>query len=167
MHPGSNELNPIGCFKKPRPVTLASSFQNRRIHLVEVKYSEDTRPKKQLEASSSSTTPSVTIFQRPQLKSPSKPFCWVWAGSSTPLTLWSLLELGLDTHAATKLALKLHTYSVQYAYKGYKGKRPQSRCLTASLFINTHEVMKKKRKFVVILVYKKIDILGIHMVNGA
>eukprot|EP00983_Pelagomonas_calceolata_P111123 1159749-Pelagomonas_calceolata.AAC.9 len=28
--------------------------------------------------------------------------------------------------------------------KGYKGKRPQSRRLTASLFINSHEVMKKK-----------------------
>eukprot|EP00983_Pelagomonas_calceolata_P010286 334039-Pelagomonas_calceolata.AAC.1 len=37
-------------------------------------------------------------------------------------------------------------------YKGYKGKGPQSRRLTAILFINTHEVMKKKRKFVVILV---------------
>eukprot|EP00983_Pelagomonas_calceolata_P130939 1161729-Pelagomonas_calceolata.AAC.1 len=32
-----------------------------------------------------------------------------------------------------------------------RDNRPQSRRLTASLFINTHEVMKKKRKFVVIL----------------
>eukprot|EP00983_Pelagomonas_calceolata_P038183 1136701-Pelagomonas_calceolata.AAC.2 len=31
-------------------------------------------------------------------------------------------------------------------YKGYKGERPQSRRLTASLFINAHEVMKEKRK---------------------
>eukprot|EP00983_Pelagomonas_calceolata_P019668 619468-Pelagomonas_calceolata.AAC.1 len=30
-------------------------------------------------------------------------------------------------------------------------KRPQSRRMTASLFINTREVMKKKRKFVVVL----------------
>eukprot|EP00983_Pelagomonas_calceolata_P056483 1144603-Pelagomonas_calceolata.AAC.1 len=30
-------------------------------------------------------------------------------------------------------------------------KRPPSKRLTASLFINTHEVMKEKRKFVVIL----------------
>eukprot|EP00983_Pelagomonas_calceolata_P096953 1158190-Pelagomonas_calceolata.AAC.11 len=52
-------------------------------------------------------------------------------------------------------------------HKDYKGKRPQSRHLTASLFINTHEVMKKKRKFVVILVQKNINILGIQMVNGA
>eukprot|EP00983_Pelagomonas_calceolata_P013620 436694-Pelagomonas_calceolata.AAC.1 len=40
-------------------------------------------------------------------------------------------------------------------YKGQKGKRPQSRRLTASLsherFINTYEVMKGKRKSVVIL----------------
>eukprot|EP00983_Pelagomonas_calceolata_P059446 1145920-Pelagomonas_calceolata.AAC.2 len=28
-------------------------------------------------------------------------------------------------------------------YKGYNGKRPQSRRLTASLFINAHEIMKR------------------------
>eukprot|EP00983_Pelagomonas_calceolata_P000054 1484-Pelagomonas_calceolata.AAC.1 len=38
-----------------------------------------------------------------------------------------------------------------WTYKGYKGKRPQSRRLPASLFINTHKIMKEKRKFVVIL----------------
>eukprot|EP00983_Pelagomonas_calceolata_P112095 1159849-Pelagomonas_calceolata.AAC.5 len=32
-------------------------------------------------------------------------------------TLEPLEELGLDTHTATKLALKLHAHSVQYAYK--------------------------------------------------
>eukprot|EP00983_Pelagomonas_calceolata_P007512 244869-Pelagomonas_calceolata.AAC.6 len=51
--------------------------------------------------------------------------------------------------------------------RGTKEKKPQSRRLTASLFINTHEVIKKKRKFGVILVLKNIDILGIHMMNGA
>eukprot|EP00983_Pelagomonas_calceolata_P039585 1137235-Pelagomonas_calceolata.AAC.1 len=35
--------------------------------------------------------------------------------------------------------------------EGYKGKRPQSGRLTASLFINTHEIMKEKRKSVVVL----------------
>eukprot|EP00983_Pelagomonas_calceolata_P043973 1139107-Pelagomonas_calceolata.AAC.3 len=34
----------------------------------------------------------------------------------TPHTLEPLKELGLDTHAATKLALKLHAHSVQYAH---------------------------------------------------
>eukprot|EP00983_Pelagomonas_calceolata_P023673 745125-Pelagomonas_calceolata.AAC.1 len=42
--------------------------------------------------------------------------------------------------------------SRRMSYKGYKGRRPQSRRLTASLFNNTHEAMKKKKKFVVILV---------------
>eukprot|EP00983_Pelagomonas_calceolata_P067123 1149361-Pelagomonas_calceolata.AAC.1 len=51
-------------------------------------------------------------------------------------------------------------------YQGCKGKRPQSRRLTASLFINTHKVMKGKRKYAVILVSKIINILGIYMVNG-
>eukprot|EP00983_Pelagomonas_calceolata_P001507 50344-Pelagomonas_calceolata.AAC.2 len=34
-----------------------------------------------------------------------------------PHTLEPLKELGLDTHAATRLALKLYAHSVQYAYK--------------------------------------------------
>eukprot|EP00983_Pelagomonas_calceolata_P117013 1160375-Pelagomonas_calceolata.AAC.4 len=34
-----------------------------------------------------------------------------------PHTLEPLKELGLDTHTATRLALKLHAHSVQYAYK--------------------------------------------------
>eukprot|EP00983_Pelagomonas_calceolata_P061588 1146898-Pelagomonas_calceolata.AAC.1 len=34
----------------------------------------------------------------------------------TPHTLEPLKELGLDTHTATRLALKLHAHSVQYAY---------------------------------------------------
>eukprot|EP00983_Pelagomonas_calceolata_P061434 1146838-Pelagomonas_calceolata.AAC.1 len=35
----------------------------------------------------------------------------------TPQTLKPLKKLGLDTHTATRLALKLHAHSVQYAYK--------------------------------------------------
>eukprot|EP00983_Pelagomonas_calceolata_P074622 1152623-Pelagomonas_calceolata.AAC.1 len=35
----------------------------------------------------------------------------------TPYTLEPLKELGLDTHTANRLALKLHAHSVQYAYK--------------------------------------------------
>eukprot|EP00983_Pelagomonas_calceolata_P008870 288174-Pelagomonas_calceolata.AAC.1 len=38
-------------------------------------------------------------------------------------------------------------------YTGSKGERPQSRRLTAS--VNTHEIMKEKRKSAVILDYKK------------
>eukprot|EP00983_Pelagomonas_calceolata_P117787 1160445-Pelagomonas_calceolata.AAC.6 len=35
----------------------------------------------------------------------------------TPHTLEPLQELGLDTHQVTKLAMKLHAHSVQYAFK--------------------------------------------------
>eukprot|EP00983_Pelagomonas_calceolata_P086175 1156712-Pelagomonas_calceolata.AAC.2 len=35
----------------------------------------------------------------------------------TSHTLEPLIELGLDTHTATKLALKLRAHSVQYAYE--------------------------------------------------
>eukprot|EP00983_Pelagomonas_calceolata_P073857 1152295-Pelagomonas_calceolata.AAC.7 len=49
--------------------------------------------------------------------------------------------------------------------RGYKGKRPQSRRLTASLIKNAHEIIKEKRKCVAILVYN-LNILGIHMVPG-
>eukprot|EP00983_Pelagomonas_calceolata_P086528 1156779-Pelagomonas_calceolata.AAC.3 len=35
----------------------------------------------------------------------------------TPHTLEPLKKLGLDTHTATRLALKLHAHSVQYAHK--------------------------------------------------
>eukprot|EP00983_Pelagomonas_calceolata_P076920 1153639-Pelagomonas_calceolata.AAC.3 len=62
-----------------------------------------------------------------------------------------------DQHGATIV--------LQKSYKGFKGKRPQSRRFTASLFTNAHEIIKEKRKFVVILVYKSINILGIRMVN--
>eukprot|EP00983_Pelagomonas_calceolata_P073413 1152113-Pelagomonas_calceolata.AAC.3 len=55
----------------PRYVTLASSFQDEHIHLVEVKYREDTRPKNRLEALSTSIITSVAISQGVQLKSPS------------------------------------------------------------------------------------------------
>eukprot|EP00983_Pelagomonas_calceolata_P074512 1152587-Pelagomonas_calceolata.AAC.2 len=40
---------------------------------------------------------------------------------------------------------------VQGGYKGLQGKRPQLRRLTVTLFINAHEIMKVKGKFVVIL----------------
>eukprot|EP00983_Pelagomonas_calceolata_P034337 1075704-Pelagomonas_calceolata.AAC.1 len=35
----------------------------------------------------------------------------------TPHTLKPLIELGLDTHTATRLALKLHAHYAHYAYK--------------------------------------------------
>eukprot|EP00983_Pelagomonas_calceolata_P056433 1144584-Pelagomonas_calceolata.AAC.1 len=64
-------------------------------------------PRISLRPQSSSIVTSVVIFQGPQLKSPSIPS-----------------ELGLDTHTATKLALKLHALYVQNAYKLASTRRP-------------------------------------------
>eukprot|EP00983_Pelagomonas_calceolata_P114355 1160087-Pelagomonas_calceolata.AAC.8 len=52
-----------------------------------------------------------------KLMLPFIPFCYMWVGLSTPLTLDPLQNLGLDTHKATKPVLKLHAHSVQYACK--------------------------------------------------
>eukprot|EP00983_Pelagomonas_calceolata_P034056 1066246-Pelagomonas_calceolata.AAC.1 len=48
----------------------------------------------------------------------------------------------------SRLAHSLYSVPLTAIILGYKGKRPQSRRLTTSLFIKTHEpeVMKKKRK---------------------
>eukprot|EP00983_Pelagomonas_calceolata_P004107 132764-Pelagomonas_calceolata.AAC.1 len=119
---GSTQRQPQPLQLLLRCVTLASSFQNRDIHLVEVRYCEDTRPNNQLEASKqqhrdlcrhlSMTSGQVTlhtillgvdrvIYSPPTFKPPKE------------------LASGLDTHKATKLAPKLHAHndSVQYAYK--------------------------------------------------
>eukprot|EP00983_Pelagomonas_calceolata_P058810 1145636-Pelagomonas_calceolata.AAC.8 len=102
----------------------------RHIYLVEVKYCEDTRPKKQLEASKqqhwdlcnkgcnscnlSRASAQVTLHT-------------ILLGVSgviyTPHILEPLKELGLDTHTATKLTLKLHAHSVQYACKLVRARR--------------------------------------------
>eukprot|EP00983_Pelagomonas_calceolata_P105253 1159113-Pelagomonas_calceolata.AAC.11 len=80
---GSTQRQPQPLHLLPRFVTLASSFQNRNIHLVEVKHCEDTRPKIQLKVSKQqqrNLPESAATFQGPQLKLPSIPFCLVWAG---------------------------------------------------------------------------------------
>eukprot|EP00983_Pelagomonas_calceolata_P087952 1157082-Pelagomonas_calceolata.AAC.3 len=98
----------------------------RRIHLVEVKYCEDTRPKNQLEASKQEhrdlcrdlSRASGVGVQGPQLRAGVHTnLLGVGGVIYTPHILEPLEELGLDTHAATRLALKLHAHSVQYAYK--------------------------------------------------
>eukprot|EP00983_Pelagomonas_calceolata_P026368 827688-Pelagomonas_calceolata.AAC.5 len=44
------------------------------------------------------------------------------------------------------LRMRHHMFPAPRFTSGYKARRPQSRCLTAR-----HEIMKEKRKFVVIL----------------
>eukprot|EP00983_Pelagomonas_calceolata_P087553 1156979-Pelagomonas_calceolata.AAC.1 len=79
--------------------------EQRHVHLVEVKYCEDTQPNNQLKASKQQHHKLSPSFKG--LSSSHPPYYYVRCGR----------ELGLDTHAATKLALKLHAHPVQHAYK--------------------------------------------------
>eukprot|EP00983_Pelagomonas_calceolata_P060460 1146369-Pelagomonas_calceolata.AAC.1 len=82
----------------------------RNIHLVEVKHCEDTRPKNQLEASKQQHHNLCRHLSRVSAQ--------VRAGFIyISHTLEPLYDLGLDTHIATKLALKLHARSFQYGFK--------------------------------------------------
>eukprot|EP00983_Pelagomonas_calceolata_P091264 1157521-Pelagomonas_calceolata.AAC.17 len=65
----------------------------------------------------SNTVTPATIIQGPSHKLPFRPLNQVWGTIYTLNTLEALKELGLDTHKATKLALKFHAHSVQYAFK--------------------------------------------------
>eukprot|EP00983_Pelagomonas_calceolata_P024932 784009-Pelagomonas_calceolata.AAC.1 len=51
-------------------------------------------------------------------------------------------------------------------FKVYKGKRPQSRRLTAGLFINAHYNMKEKREVCCFPGLKNFRFLGIDLLNG-
>ena len=101
--------------RQHRPKDL-SKFR-RDIHLVEIKYCEDTRPQNQLNAA----------------KEQHKDLCIILQGASVTLhvILWGLVggtiynthtlkpfkKLGLDSQRAKKLASKLHVHSVNFAAK--------------------------------------------------
>eukprot|EP00983_Pelagomonas_calceolata_P109257 1159542-Pelagomonas_calceolata.AAC.2 len=83
--------------------------EQRHMHLVEVKYCKDTRPKNNLEASKQQhhylcCNPSMTAAQ----VTLHTMLLGVAGVIYTPHTLEPLKELGLDIYNATKLALKLH-----------------------------------------------------------
>eukprot|EP00983_Pelagomonas_calceolata_P080557 1155204-Pelagomonas_calceolata.AAC.4 len=89
--------------------------EQKHIHF-HVKFCEDTRPKNQLEASKqqhlcrglSRASAQVTLHTI---------LLGVDGVIYAPHTLEPLEGLGLDTLTATKLALKFHAHSVQYAYE--------------------------------------------------
>ena len=90
----------------------------RHIHLVEVKYCEDTRPNSQLEASKQQHRDLCRHLSRASAQVTLHTILLGVGGVIyTPHTLGPLKELGLDTFKATKLARKLHAHSVLYAYK--------------------------------------------------
>ena len=88
----------------------------REIHLVEVKYCEDTRPGHQLEASRKQHE---VLCKRFKAKKVILHTILLGVGGSiyTSHTLNQLKELGLDLQKAHKTALKLHAHFVLYAHK--------------------------------------------------
>eukprot|EP00983_Pelagomonas_calceolata_P030410 954635-Pelagomonas_calceolata.AAC.1 len=104
--------------------------EQRHIHLLEVKYCDDIRPKNQLEASKQQHRDRRGDLYRDLSRASAQvtlPSFLLGEGGvvHTPHTLEPLKDLGLDTHTAIKLALKLHAHSVQYAYKLASIRRAQ------------------------------------------
>jgi len=115
--------------RQHRPKDL--SKPRRDIHLVEIKYCEDTRPQNQLNAA----------------KEQHKELCNILQGASVTLhiilfgvggtiyntyTLKPLKELGLDSQRVKKLASKLHVHSVNFA------KLVHTRPALSNTVINSH-----------------------------
>ena len=86
------------------------------MHLVEVKYCEGTRPNNQLEASKQKHKELCRNLQGAKITLHTI-LLGVGGTIYIPHTLDQLIQLGLDTQRATKLANKLHAHSVCYAYK--------------------------------------------------
>jgi len=117
--------------KQHRPKDL--SIPRRDIHLVEIKYCENTRPQNQLNAA----------------KEQHKDLCNILQGASVTLhiillgvggtiynthTLKPFKELGIDSQRVKKLASKLHVHSVNFAAKLVHTRRALS-----STVINCHQ----------------------------
>eukprot|EP00983_Pelagomonas_calceolata_P117790 1160445-Pelagomonas_calceolata.AAC.9 len=82
------------------------NIQNRHIHLIEIKYCEDTRPGALLEASQqqhSELPQCANNFK--ELISLSTQSSWVWVGLSIlPMPWINWKTLGIDPQSSTKLA---------------------------------------------------------------
>ena len=117
--------------RQHRPKDL--SKPRRDIHLVEIKYCEDTRPQNQLNAA----------------KEQHKDLCNILLGASVTLhiiilgvggttynthTLEPFKDLGLDSQRVKKLASKVHVHSVNLAAKLVHTRRAFSRTV-----INSHQ----------------------------
>eukprot|EP00983_Pelagomonas_calceolata_P058520 1145526-Pelagomonas_calceolata.AAC.1 len=83
------------------------NIQNHHIHLIEVKYCEDTRPGAQREASQQqhnvNCANDVEINFK-VLRPPSTQSFWVWVGLSILPTLDHFKRLGIDPQRSTKFA---------------------------------------------------------------
>ena len=117
--------------RKHRPKGL--SIIQRDIHLIEIKYCEDTRPQKQLSAAQeqhglcSTLQGASSITLHTILLGVGGTIC-------NNHTLESFKELGLDSQRAKILASKLHVHSVNYA-----AKLVHTIHALSSTIVNTHQ----------------------------
>eukprot|EP00983_Pelagomonas_calceolata_P081461 1155586-Pelagomonas_calceolata.AAC.1 len=96
----------------------------QHVHLIEIKYCEDTRPERQLEAAQRQHADiqcSCRVCKLISAKAVTLTLIFLPMGVGgtcyTDHTLNQFKQLGLDHQRANKLAHKLHAHSVQYANK--------------------------------------------------
>eukprot|EP00983_Pelagomonas_calceolata_P124540 1161117-Pelagomonas_calceolata.AAC.2 len=94
----------------------SDGIQNRHIHLLEIKYCEDTRPGAQLEASQQQHKKLCKQLQSAEITLHTI-LLGVGGTIYTAHTLDQSRKLGIDQQRSTKLARKLHAHSAQYAQK--------------------------------------------------
>jgi len=110
-----------------------SAFSQLDIHLIKIKYGEDTRPQNQLSAAQEQHKGLCSILQGASVA-----LHTILLGVASTIynnhTLEPFKELGLDSQRVRKLAFKLHVYSVKYAAKLIHTRRALS-----STVINFHQ----------------------------
>ena len=114
--------------------TNYSYFLPRRdIHLIKIKYCEDTRPLNQLNATKEQNKDLYNILQGASV---TLQIILLSVGGTiyTTRTLKPFKELGLDSQRVKKLASKLHVHSVHFAAKLVHTRRALS-----STVINSHQ----------------------------
>ena len=109
------ELTPI-----KHPQDLAP--HRRHIHLVEIKYCEDTRPGNQLAAAQEQHRVLNEQLEGGQITLHTI-LLGVGGSIYIPLTLNQLTALGLNLQKAKKVARKLHSHCVHYAHKLITSRR--------------------------------------------
>ena len=88
----------------------------RHVHLIEIKFCEDTRPEHQLNAAKQQHADLCKLINAKAVTI--HPILLGVGGTIyTEHTLKQFKQLGLDHQRATKLAQQLHAHSVQYAHK--------------------------------------------------
>jgi len=109
------------------------SKTRRDIHLVEIKYCEDTRPQNQLNAAKELHKDLCNILQEASV-TPYVILLGVGGTIYNTHTLKPFKELGLDYQRVKKLASKLHVHSVNFA-----AKLVHTRHALSSTVINSHQ----------------------------